>query len=164
MPKLSVLGGENWEARVLAGKWAFSIEDYSHCIMEFAAAEKLRLAVKPKPAADPALFYLWGLSEKVNGNIKAAVRLLEKAVKLAPDYGLFRFKLAELKLTSGAKNFDIVSELKLALKSVDDGMTTEIAAYAGNLLLNAGDSRNAKYFFDKANQSAGAKNSGKKKK
>ncbi|MCL1955300.1 MAG: hypothetical protein FWF68_07535 [Spirochaetes bacterium] len=164
MPKLSALGGKNWEARVLAGKWAFSIEDYSNCITELAAAEKLRLAVKPKPAADPALFYLWGLSEKVNGKNKTAVSLLEKAVKLAPDYGLFRFKLAELKLTSGIKNFDIVSELKLALKSVDDSLIKEMANHAGNLLLSAGDAKNAKFFFAKANQAVGAKNNGKKKK
>jgi tetratricopeptide (TPR) repeat protein len=163
MPKLSVLGAENWEARVLAGKWAFSIEDYSNCITEFTTAEKLRLAVKPTPPADPALFYLWGLAEKVNGKIKTAVGLLGKAVKLAPDYGLFRFKLAEFKLASGIKNFDIVGELKLALKSVDDDMIKEMADSAGNLLLNEGDAKNAKFFFNKANQAAAAGNSGKKK-
>jgi len=163
MPKLSVLGGENWEARVLAGKWAFSIEDYSRCITEFKAAEKLRLAVKPKPAADPALFYLWGMSEKVIGKMKDAINLLEKAVKLAPDYGLFRFKLAEFKLTAGVTNIDIVSELKLALKSIDNDMIIEMSNHAGNLLLNAGDEENAKFFFDKANKAAGTGNRGKKK-
>jgi len=164
IPKLSVLGGKNWEARALAGKWAFSIEDYSRCIKEFAAAEKLRLEIRPKPAADPALFYLWGLSEKVMGKNRDAIRLLEKAVKLAPDYGLFRFKLAEIKLAAGVKNTDIVSEMKLALKSIDDNLITETANHAGNLLLNAGDAKNAKYFFDRANKAAGAGNSGKKKK
>jgi tetratricopeptide (TPR) repeat protein len=164
MPKLSVLGGRNWEARALAGKWAFSIEDYSRCIKEFTAAEKLRLETVPKPAADPAIFYLWGLSENVMGKNKVAIRLLEKAVKLAPDYGLFRFKLAEIKLTAGVKNTDIVSELKLALKSIDGNLTAEMANHAGNLLLNAGDSKNAKYFFDKANKAAEAEKSGKKKK
>jgi len=162
MPKLSVLGGKNWEARVLAGKWAFSIEDYSRCIKEFNNAEKLRLEVKPKPAADPALYYLWGLSEKVRGKDKDAIRLLEKAVKLAPDYGLFRFKLAEFKLTAGVKNIDIANEFKLALKSIDDNMVTEMANHAGNLLLNAGDVKNSKFFFDRAKKTAGAENIGKK--
>ena len=165
MPKLSVLGGgRNWEARALAGKWAFSIEDYSRCIKEFTAAEKLRLETKPKPAADPALFYLWGLSENVMGRIRDAIRMLEKAVKLAPGYGLFRFKLAELKLTAGVKNIDIVSELKLALKSIDDNLIAEMANHAGNLILNAGDAKSAKFFFDKANKAAEAENGGKKKK
>jgi tetratricopeptide (TPR) repeat protein len=152
MPKLAVLGKKNWEARILAGKWAFSIEDYGRCITEFTAAEKLRLEIKPKPPEDPALFYLWGLSEKIMGKTKNAIRLLEKAVKLAPDYGLFRFKLAELKLTAGVKNIGIVRELKLALKSIDDDMKKEMADHAGNLLLNAGDAENAKFFFDKAGQ------------
>jgi tetratricopeptide (TPR) repeat protein len=163
MQKLSVLGEKNWEARVLAGKWAFSIEDYSGCIKEFAAAEKLRLEIKPKPAADPALFYLWGLSEKVMGKTKDAIRLLEKAVKLAPDYGLFRFKLAELKLTTGVKNIDIVREFKLALESIDDDMKKEMASHAGNLLLNAGDENNAKFFFDVANKLPQRKKAGKRK-
>ena len=97
MPKLSSLGGKDREARALAGKWAFSIEDYDRCETEFAAAEKLRRALKPRPKADPALYYLWGLALSVRGEKKEAVRLLEKAVKLAPDYELFRDKLNELK-------------------------------------------------------------------
>jgi len=165
MPKLSILGGgKNWEVRILAGKWAFSLEDYNRCIKEFTVAEKLRLETRPRPAADPALFYLWGLSENIMGKTKDAIRLLEKAVKLAPDYGLFRFKLTELKLTAGVKNIDIVSELKLALKSIDDNLTAEMANHAGNLVLNAGDAKNAKFFFDKANKAAEAGNNGKKKK
>ena len=97
IPKLTVLGEKNWEARALAGKWAFSNEDYEKCEMEFDEAEKLRKNKKPRPKADPALYYLWGLVNYINGKTKAAIRLLEKAVKLAPDYELFRTKLAELK-------------------------------------------------------------------
>ncbi len=50
------------------------------------------------------------------------------------------------------------------MKYVDDGLIKEMANHAGNLLLSAGDAKNAKFFFDKANQAAGAKNNGKKKK
>jgi len=148
MPKLSLLGGKNWEARNLIGKWAFSIEDYNRCVREFAAAEKLRCALKPRPKADPALFYLWGLVLIIKRRNKDAVRLLERAVKLAPDYGLFRFKLAELKLTIGDKNPNIVKDLKLAVELIDDDMKKETANRAGNLLLKAKSKENANYFFD----------------
>jgi len=97
MPKLRLLGSKNWEARALTGKWAFSIEDYNKSAQEFEAADKLRCAIKPRPKADPALYYLWGLVFYLNGKNKTAIRLLEKAVKLAPDYELFRTKLEELK-------------------------------------------------------------------
>jgi tetratricopeptide (TPR) repeat protein len=148
MPKLSLLGGKNWEARTLAGKWAFSIEDYDRSVNEFSAAEKLRCALKPRPKADPALFYLWGLVLSIKGKNKDAVRLLERAVKLAPDYGMFRFKLAELKLTSGVKDPNIVKDLKLALEYIDDDMKEETANRAGNLLLKTKNKKNAGYFFN----------------
>ena len=149
MPKLAVLGEKNWEARALAGKWAFSIEDYDKCVTEFTAADKLMSALKPKPKADPEIFYLWGLVLSLKGKNKDAIRLLERAVKLAPAFGLFRFKLAEIKLTSGVKGQNPAEELKLALKHIDDpdgGMANN----AGNLLLDAGYAKQAKYFFDKA--------------
>ena len=96
MQKLSVLGSKNWEARALAGKWAFSIEDYDKCAKEFEAAHKLRTAAKPRPKEDPAIYYLWGLTYYIKGKNKMAINLLKKAVKLAPDYELFRTKLEEI--------------------------------------------------------------------
>jgi hypothetical protein len=54
IPKLSILGGNNWEARILVGKWAFTIEDYNRCITEFSTANKLRCAISHLTAA-PAL-------------------------------------------------------------------------------------------------------------
>jgi len=102
IPKLSALGSRNWEARSLAGKWAFSIEEYKKCAKEFEAAEKLRCALKPRPKADPAIYYLSGLVFYINGKYKSAVKLLEKAVKLAPDYELFRTKLEEIKQADDA--------------------------------------------------------------
>ena len=96
VPKLVLLGEKNMEARVLTGKWAFSIEDYERCEKEFNAAEKIRRAVKPRPEADPAMYYLWGLVYHVNGKTNNAISMLKKAASLAPDFELFRVKLKEL--------------------------------------------------------------------
>jgi len=96
MPKLSVLGEKSYEARALTGKWAFSIEDYKKCASEFEAAHKLRCAIKPRPKADPALYYLWGLVYYLNGKNKTAIRLIKRAIRLAPDYELFQSKLEEI--------------------------------------------------------------------
>jgi len=107
IPKLSALGSKDWEARALAGKWAYSIEDYNNALKHFEASHKLRCAVKPvakgtKPKADPAIYYLWGLIYYIRGNNKAAIRLLKRAVKLAPDFELFRTKLEEIMQIDGA--------------------------------------------------------------
>ncbi|MDR0302266.1 MAG: hypothetical protein LBI04_08160 [Treponema sp.] len=142
MPKLSILGSNNWEARVLVGKWAFSIEDYDRCITEFSAANKIMGAVKPKPEADPAHYYLWGLVLNMKGKNTEAVRLLERAVKLAPDYGLFRFKLAEIKLKAGIKDLSLAKELKLALSSMDDP-DGKMAEHAAKLLRTINSASNA---------------------
>jgi len=155
MPKLTALGEQNHEARTLIGKWAFSIEDYDRSAAEFAAANKLRCAIKPEPEADPALFYLWGLVLNIKGKSKDAIRLLERAVKLAPDYGLFRFKLAELKLTGGDKDPKLAVELKNALELIGDDPDGNMANHAGNLLQKAGYVKQAKYFFDKAKNKQG---------
>jgi tetratricopeptide (TPR) repeat protein len=102
--KLSLLGTENWEARALCGKWAFSIENYDKSAKEFEASNKLRCAIRPRPKADPALFYLWGLVYYIKGKIKKAIRLVKRAVKLAPDYELFHAKLEELMLIYDSAN------------------------------------------------------------
>lgn len=159
MTKLSVMGEKNWEARTLTGKWAFTIEDYNKCVEEFTIANKLRIALKPRPKADPASYYLWGLVLHLKGKNKEALRLLERSVKLAPDYGLFRFKLTEYKIKYGMKDSkasllktgykQFACEFKLALESMDDS-DGNMTNYAGNLLLNIGDAKNAKYFFDTA--------------
>ena len=149
IPKLAVLGEQNWEARTLIGKWAFSVENYDRCAAEFAAANKLRCAIKPQPEADPALFYLWGIVLNMKGKNKEAIRLLEKAVSLAPDYGLFRFKLAEIKLTSGVKDPSLAIEFKNALELIGDDPDGQMATHAGNLLQKAGYAKQANYFFGK---------------
>ena len=154
IPKLVTLGEKNWEARALAGKCAFSIEDYERCEVEFAAANKLRCALRPRPKADPAHYYLWGLVLNMKGRNSAAIRLLQRAVRLAPDYGLFRFKLAEINLTCGKKDEEYTKiaaeELRLALKLMGGGTDGKMANRAGDLLLSAGDPKSAKYFFEEA--------------
>jgi tetratricopeptide (TPR) repeat protein len=149
VPKLVLLGEKNWEARALAGKCAFSIEDYDNCEAEFIIAEKLRCALDPKPEADPAVSYLWGLVLHLKGKNKEALSKLEQAVKLSPDYGLFRFKLVEVKLASGKKGEKYAKELRLALDLMGDDPEGKMAHYAGTLLLNAGDNKNAEYFFER---------------
>ncbi|MCL2804746.1 MAG: hypothetical protein FWD26_02290 [Treponema sp.] len=101
MPKLSALGSGNWEARALIGKWAFSLEDYKKCEEELTVSNKLRNAMKPRPKADPASFYLLALVLYLKGKNKEAIRFLERSVKLAPDYELFSVKLAEIKKAAG---------------------------------------------------------------
>jgi len=96
MQKLSVLGKDNWEAHALAGKWAFSMEDYDKSAKEFEISHKIRCALRPRPKPDPALYYLWGLVFYIKGRIKTAIRLVRRACNLAPDYALFRKKLKEL--------------------------------------------------------------------
>jgi len=103
MQKLSVLGKDNWEAHALAGKWAFSMEDYDKSANEFEISHKLRCALRPRPKADPALYYLWGIVFYIKGKIKTAIRLVKRACSLAPDYELFRKKLEELILISEKK-------------------------------------------------------------
>ena len=149
LPKLTSLGETNWEARALAGKCAFSIEDYNTCEAEFAAANKLRYAARPKPKADPAMHYLWGLVLHLKGKNRDAVKHLERAVRLAPDYGLFRLKLAEIKFLSGITDFDLAGELRLAIEHITDDTEGKMAGRAANLLLEAGDYENAEYFLGK---------------
>ena len=164
IPKLLSLGKRNWEAHILAGKWAFSIEDYDKSNEEFSIAHKLRSNLlsdgkhKPRKKADPAAYYLWALVLHIKEKNKDAITLLEKAVELAPDYGLFRFKLAEIKIKSGIIDTKIAEEFKLAFKHLDnDQLDAEVsvkdmANYAGKLLQSAGDTKNAKYFFNMANE------------
>jgi tetratricopeptide (TPR) repeat protein len=150
MPKLSMLGENDWEARVLAGKWSFSLEDYDRCEREFTIANKLRCSIKPRPKADPAHYYLWGLTLNLKGRHYDSIRLLEKAVKLAPDYGLFRFKLVEAQIQNGEKSSHYAAELKTALEDIGDDPDGTLAAHAGNLLLKIKDTKNAQYFQDLA--------------
>jgi tetratricopeptide (TPR) repeat protein len=155
VPKLVILGAQNHEARALAGKWAFSVEDYDRAEMEFAAAEDIRRAQKPKPAPDPAVSYLRGLILSIKEKYRQANRFFEEAVCLAPDYGLFRFKLAENRvlLAEGAYYPGLAQDLESAVNLAGGDTaesSAELANQAGALLLKTGDFENAGVFFDKA--------------
>ena len=158
MPRLLKLGVKSWDAHILAGKWAFSIEDYDRSEEEFNIADKIKSTKKSSVKADPAAFYLWALVLNLKNKDKAAITLLEKAVELAPNYGLFRFKLEEIKIKSGIVDPNAAEEFKLALKHLGkenpnaDISVREMAAYAGKLLYSAGDRQNAKYFINLANE------------
>ena len=95
VPKLIATESENWQARALAGKWAFAIEDYNRAANELRLADEAWRTVKPRPDADPALSYLRGMLLVRENRQREAVAFLEAAAGLAPDYGLFRLKLAE---------------------------------------------------------------------
>ncbi|MCL2007423.1 MAG: tetratricopeptide repeat protein [Treponema sp.] len=94
-PKLLSLGEQNWEARCLAGKWAFAVEDWKMAAEEFEVAEGLRKAKRPRPKKDGALVFLEALLLIRAGKRKEALPLLEEAVSLQKEYALFRFRLAE---------------------------------------------------------------------
>jgi tetratricopeptide (TPR) repeat protein len=103
IPKLISTGVEDWEARALAGKWAFGIEDYDRAESELARSDSLRCRLRPVPPADPAVSYLRGQLLIRRNRPREAIVFLEEAVSLAPDYDLFRQKLAETRrgLTGG---------------------------------------------------------------
>ena len=94
-PKLVSLGKDDWEARSLAGKWAFAVEDWKMAEGEFARAEKLRKSKRPKPKKDGAQVFLEALLLVRQGKRREALPLFEEAVSLAKDYALFHFRLAE---------------------------------------------------------------------
>ncbi|GHV86035.1 hypothetical protein AGMMS50230_16430 [Spirochaetia bacterium] len=93
IPKFRLLGSDNWEACALTGKWAFGIEDWKTAGEQLDRAEQIRRA--GHFARDPAIYFLQGLLLVREGKRHEALPLLEKAVKYAPDYPLFRFRLAE---------------------------------------------------------------------
>ncbi|MDR3247741.1 MAG: tetratricopeptide repeat protein, partial [Treponema sp.] len=127
MPKLLALGPDLWEAHALAGKWAFGIEDWETAGREFDTAEKLRMAMeseaKDPPARDPALVFLKGLLLIREGKRREALPLLEEAAALAPDYGLFYFRLAENRylLSSDAADPRLQIDLDKALSLLKPG-------------------------------------------
>jgi tetratricopeptide (TPR) repeat protein len=122
MPRLLLLGRDDWRAHALAGKWAYGIEDWSMAEAEFNRAEELRRAVKPRPPLDPAVSYLRGLLLIRKGRRRDAFPLLEEAARFAPGYGLFQFRLAENRflLSGDAKDPRLSMDLGAALTLMDD--------------------------------------------
>jgi tetratricopeptide (TPR) repeat protein len=93
IPRLLSLGAESREARGLAGKWAFGVEDWAMAAAELAKAETLGGA--SGAGDDAAVVFLLGLLLIRQGKRREAVSLLEKAVRREPEYALYHFRLAE---------------------------------------------------------------------
>jgi tetratricopeptide (TPR) repeat protein len=139
IPRLLSLGGDNSDAHGLAGKWAFGIEDWPRAAAEFEAAEKSRLTQPSPPPPDPAISYLRGLLLLREGKRQQAQDLLEEAAALAPDYPLFRFKLAENRflLSGDPRDPRLLADLEAALSlSPEDGWVRNLAA---QICLSRGD-------------------------
>jgi tetratricopeptide (TPR) repeat protein len=117
VPKVLALDGNSWEAHGLAGKWAFGVEDWAMAEKEFAEAEKLRLTEKPLPGRDPSLVFLQALLLIREGKRPEALTLLEEAAALAPDFALFRFRLAETRFLLSGNSADprMLADLEAAL-------------------------------------------------
>jgi tetratricopeptide (TPR) repeat protein len=155
IPKLLALGEDFWEVRALIGKWAFGVEDWDRAGREFSRAETLRKAQKPCPPEDPALVFLRGLLLLQKGNRLKALTFLEKAAALAPDYGLFRFRLAETRFLLGGDPRDpkLLADLDAALAlAPDDGWVRNLAA---QIALSRGEPEEAAGHLEKAAQSLG---------
>jgi tetratricopeptide (TPR) repeat protein len=156
IPKLLSLGKEHWEARGLAGKWAFGIEDWAMAAREFSRAEGLRKkAPPPLPPEDPALIYLRGLLLLREGKRAKALPLLEKAAALEPDYALFRFRLAETRflLRGDPRDPKLLADLEAALAlAPEDGWVRNLAA---QIALSRGEPEEAAEHLEKAARSLG---------
>ena len=131
VPKLLSLGGQSWDAHVLAGKWAYSAADYDRADSELALAETVRRKLRPQPPPDPAVSYLRAQMLIGRGKRREAFRFLTEAVRLAPDYGLFRLKLAETRylIAGNARTPGLAADLKAVLGLMpDDGWARNFAA------------------------------------
>ncbi|MDR2747433.1 MAG: tetratricopeptide repeat protein [Treponema sp.] len=131
IPKLLNLGPEHWEAHALAGKWAFGIENWDEAAREFDRTAALGRKAKIKAGEkDPALSYLRALLLIRGGKRREALPLLEEAVRLAPDYGLFRFRLAENRflLNNNPADPRLRADLEKALSLLDPAVTGEKSA------------------------------------
>ena len=158
-PKLISLGADDWEARSLAGKWAFAVEDWKMAEEEFAKADELRNAKKPKPKKDGAQVFLEALILIRKGKRQDALPLLEEAVALEKGYALFHFRLAEnLFLLEDDPNDPVMlEEMNTALAMLPDapdreneGLAGWINNFAAQVALRNGDLDTAANHLEKA--------------
>ena len=150
IPKLLKAGERNWEAHALAGKWAFGIEDFERSEKELVLSEKIRLKIKNRPPADPAVSFLRGLLLIRKGLRQDAFCFLEEAVRYAPSFGLFHFRLAENRYLYSGNALDpqVKKELKAALELMgDDGWVNNFAA---QISIETGDYDAAEQYLEKA--------------
>ena len=166
IPTLLSLGGGNWEARSLAGKWAFAVEDWDMAKSEFEKAEKLRTSKRPKPPRDGAQVFLEALLLVRDGKRREALPLLEEAALLEKGYALFHFRLAEnlflidddpddprmlkemnIALSLSGKNS---SEDKTSISDTGDGIDGWINNFAAQVALRKGSLEAADRYLEKA--------------
>jgi tetratricopeptide (TPR) repeat protein len=171
IPKLLALGPGHWEVHALAGKWAFGIEEWEEAERELSRAGALERKAKTRAGdKDPALGYLRALLLIRKGRRREALALLEKAVRLAPDYGLFWFRLAETRYLLEGNPADprLRADLEKALALLDpagireapageagvSGVPGETWGWVNNLAaqvsLAAGDLEEAEKFLERA--------------
>ena len=79
----------------IAGKYAYAVGRYDDALLKFKTACK-------KGSEDSADWYLYGLLLKTD-EPKEAVKAFKKACTLEPEYGLYRFRLAEALYLSNGK-------------------------------------------------------------
>ena len=163
VPKLLSLGGNDWEARSLAGKWAFGVEDWKLAEEEFAKAETLRKAKRPKPKKDGAQLFLQALLLIRAGKRQEAIAFLEDAAALEKDYALFHFRLAE-NLFLLENKFDdpkMLEELNAAIllsekeEASADGLYGWINNFAAQIALGRGNLDDAAKYLEKASEILG---------
>ncbi|MDR2700892.1 MAG: tetratricopeptide repeat protein [Spirochaetaceae bacterium] len=152
IPKFRLLGETNWEAAALTGKWAFGIEAWADAEKELARAETLRREVQAEP--DSALYYLQALLLVRSNDRRKALDLFKKAVKYAPDYPLFRFRLAENRylLNNNAEDPELAADLEAALNVKEDEGATYgwIHNFAAQIALSRNDTEKAAIHLEKA--------------
>ena len=158
-PKLLSLGGDNWETHCLAGKWAFAVEDWKMAETEFALAEELRKARRPKPKKDGAQVFLEALLLIRKGKRREALPLLKEASALEKDFALFHFRLAENLFLENDDPGDelMLGELDSALslaendaRNEDEGLPGWINNFAAQVALRKGDLDTAAKRLEKA--------------
>jgi tetratricopeptide (TPR) repeat protein len=152
IPKFQILGKDNWEAAALIGKWAFGVEDWKTAEAELDKAEKLRK--EKRGEADPAIYFLQALLLVREGKRQKALDPFEKAVKFAPDYPLFHFRLAEncFLLDNNYDDPQFVKGLEAALKVEETDVPTYgwIHNFAAQIALTKGDVKQGTAHLEKA--------------
>ena len=116
---LRSINPDDQELPTLSGKYCYATGDID------GAREQLAMAVK-KRTKDSAVWYLQGMIQQHDGDMQKARKSFEKAISLEPEYGLYRFRLAELKF-----NMDEACEEELhdALeKDPDNGWVYNLAS------------------------------------
>ena|GEM_PF-580728 len=162
VPKFITLGETNWEARSLAGKWAFAVEDWAMAAREFQEADRLRQALRKKPPKDSAQIFLQALISIREGQRLKALPYLEEAAALEDDYALFHFRLAEniFLLDDNPKNPALRKALDRAIELIemgpkaktpdDEGLPGWIHNFAAQVALKAEDTALAAHHLEKA--------------